>query len=182
VKKPDLLNNVFRSVQELYRQKPMNLTHTEKVGCFIGIMCSRLVPMLIRFHFQVMRLYRQSLKQLMSWTVYRDVFNEEAIELRARFEANRNLDAQQGTVALEKGEQELFDESHVDPYCNPYMPGGSSFMRNPPLPIDICFPDGKYPADAPLYVLNADMTQVKKETGKAAVGSVLIDFNTKSMY
>jgi NADH dehydrogenase (ubiquinone) 1 beta subcomplex subunit 9 len=61
------------------------------------------------------------------------------------------------------------------------MPGGSLFMRNPPPPLEICFPDGNYPADAPKHTLNPDMSVCKPETGKLAVGSVLVDFGKKNM-
>jgi hypothetical protein len=68
-----------------------------------------------------------------------------------------------------------------DPYCNPVMPGGSKFMRNPPLPMDVCFPDGNYPADAPKYEVNPDWSKATPENGKAATGYVLIDFGKKNM-
>ena len=61
------------------------------------------------------------------------------------------------------------------------MPGGSLFMRNPPIPLEVCFPDGNYPADAPKVEFNADMSICKKETGKAATGPVLVDFGKKNM-
>jgi len=35
--------------------------------------------------------------------------------------------------------------------------------------------------DAPKYTLNPDMTICKAETGKSAVGSVLVDFTKKNM-
>ena len=54
-------------------------------------------------------------------------------------------------------------------------------MRNPPPPLEICFPDGNYPDDAPRYTLNPDMTICKTETGKSAVGGVLVDFGKKNM-
>lgn len=54
-------------------------------------------------------------------------------------------------------------------------------MRNPPLPMEVCFPDGNYPADAPKVTFNPDMTVSKPETGKSAVGGVLIDFTKKNM-
>ena len=65
-------------------------------------------------------------------------------------------------------------------YVIPFMPGGSKFMRNPPPPMSVCFPDGNLPADAPRYTVNPDMSIAKPETGKNAVGSVLVDFYKKS--
>lgn len=109
----------------------------------------------------------------------RQVFLDEATTLRARFDANRN--ASSAHLLLQQGQDELFEYTHPDPYCVPYMPGGSLFMRNPPIPLEVCFPDGNYPADAPKHTLNPDMTVCKPETGKSAVGSVLVDFTKKSM-
>lgn len=54
-------------------------------------------------------------------------------------------------------------------------------MRNPPPPLEICFPDGNYPDDAPKHTLNPDMTICTPETGKSAVGGVLVDFGKKNM-
>ena len=80
-----------------------------------------------------------------------------------------------------EGKAELFEYTHPDPYCVPFMPGGSLFMRNPPPPMSICFPDGNLPDDAPRYTLNPDMSICKAETGKSAVGNVLVDFGKKNM-
>jgi NADH dehydrogenase (ubiquinone) 1 beta subcomplex subunit 9 len=127
------------------------------------------------------RLYRHSLKTLSSWAIDREIFNDEADILRARFDANRGLPPVQAIAVMERGEDELFKYTHPDPYVRPYMPGGTSFMRFSPLPKEQCFPDGDAPADFPNYTVNPDMTICKPETGKSAVGSVLIDWPTKSM-
>ena len=84
-------------------------------------------------------------------------------------------------LKMQEAKAELFEFSHPDPYCVPFMPGGSLFMRNPPPPLSICFPDGDYPDDAPMYTLNPDMSVCRPETGKVAVGSVLVDFGKKNM-
>ena len=82
---------------------------------------------------------------------------------------------------LREGEDELFSYTHPDPYRNPVMPGGSKFMRNPPLPMDVCFPDGNYPADALGYEVNPDWSKATPENGRAATGYVLVDFGKKNM-
>ena len=133
------------------------------------------------FLYQVARLYRHSLKTLSSWVIDREVFIEEATALRARFDANRGISASAANRIMLEGEDELFTNTHPDPYTVPYMPGGTLFMRNPPIPIEVCFPEGDYPADAPLYTFNPDMTISKPETGKSAVGSVLVDYSKKNM-
>jgi hypothetical protein len=66
-------------------------------------------------------------------------------------------------------------------YCLPIMPGGSKFMRNPPLPMSVCFPDGDLPADAPTYEINPDWSVATPEAGRNATGTVLVDFYKKNM-
>jgi hypothetical protein len=61
------------------------------------------------------------------------------------------------------------------------MPGGSKHMRYSPLPASVCFPNGDVPADFPDYYINCDWSISKPETGKSAIGSVLIDFGKKNM-
>jgi len=118
---------------------------------------------------------------LLSWAIGRDVFNEEATALRARFDANRGVSPAKAALLLEEGQDELFANLHPDIYKNPYMPGGSMFMRNPPLPMNICFPDGNYPADAPKFEVNPDMSYATEDSGRNATGTVLVDFSKKNM-
>ena len=154
------MNHVFRSAAEQWAQKPPQLTQNQEVA----------------------RLYRKSLKCLLSWVIDRDFFNEKAEELRARFDAERGCSPAKASRLLKEGRKELFEWSHPDPYCVPWMPGGSLFMRNPPLPKEVCFPDGDVPADFPKVLLNPDMSPCKEETGKSATGTVIVDFSTKDMY
>lgn len=154
------MNYIFKTAVDQWRQKPPNLTHNQEVA----------------------RLYRHSLRCLLSWVIDRDAFNDRAEELRAQFDAERGCSNARAIRLLKEGQQELFKWTHPDPYCVPFMPGGSLFMRNPPLPLEICFPDGNYPADAPKVLLNPDMSVCKEETGKSATGSVIVDYVTKRMY
>ena len=75
----------------------------------------------------------------------------------------------------------MFRFTHPDPYKNPYMPGGSAFMRNSPLPKEVCFPDGDAPDDFPDYYLNPDYSLCTPESGRNATGTVLVDFYKKNM-
>jgi NADH dehydrogenase (ubiquinone) 1 beta subcomplex subunit 9 len=131
--------------------------------------------------FKVARLYRHSLRTLLSWAVDRDIFNEEATKLRHRFDASRGVSAAAATRLLKEGHDELFAWMHPDPYCLPTQPGGSKFMRNPPPPMSVCFPDGNLPADAPRYEINPDWSVASKETGRNGTGTVLVDFYKKNM-
>jgi len=130
---------------------------------------------------KVAYLYRNSLRALLGWAIDRDVFNEAASQLRARFDANRGVSRAAAARLLREGQDELFSYSHPDPYCVPFMPGGSKFMRNPPLPMSVCFPDGNLPPDAPRYEVNPDMSICKPESGRNATGTVLVDFYKKNM-
>jgi len=62
-----------------------------------------------------------------------------------------------------------------------YFDLGSMFMRNPPPPLEVCFPDGNYPADAPNYTINPDWSICTPENGRNATGTVLVDFTKKNM-
>ena len=127
------------------------------------------------------RLYRHSLKTLSSWAIDRDVFNDQATQLRARFDATRGSNPAAASRLLREGRDELFEFMHPDPYCLPTMPGGSKFMRNPPLPMSVCFPDGNLPADAPRYEVNPDWSVASVDTGRNGDGTVLVDFYKKNM-
>ena len=78
---------------------------------------------------------------------------------------------------LRQGEEQIYQYTHPDPYRNPIMPGGTKFMRNPPIPMDVCFPDGNYPADAPKYEIDPDWSV----SDPAKKGYTLIDFGKKTM-
>ena len=130
---------------------------------------------------QVARLYRKSLRTLLSWAIHRETFNDEAAKLRQRFDDSRGCSPAKAARLLREGHEELLEFTHPDPYCLPPMPGGSRHMRYSPLPKEICFPDGDYPADMPDYYLNPDWSISKPETGKSAIGSVVVDFGKKNM-
>jgi NADH dehydrogenase (ubiquinone) 1 beta subcomplex subunit 9 len=126
-------------------------------------------------------LYRKSLRTLLSWAVDRDVFNEQATTLRQRFDQHRGVSSAAVQRLLYEGHTELFTFMHPDPYCIPTMPGGSKFMRNPPPPLSVCFPDGNYPKDAPQYEVNPDWSYATLEKGRNATGTVIVDFYKKNM-
>ncbi|GBG34468.1 NADH dehydrogenase ubiquinone 1 beta subcomplex subunit 9 [Hondaea fermentalgiana] len=86
---------------------------------------------------RVTRLYRNSLRMLLSWCIDREVFYEESDKLRARFDAVKSLEAGKG--AVDAGEAEFWEKLHPDPYSYIYMPGGTKFMRNPPPPPEIVY-------------------------------------------
>lgn len=66
---------------------------------------------------RVTRLYRRSLKHMLSWTVERALWRQEALELRARFDANKGIkDVRKAAQLLEEGEKEFQENIHPDPY------------------------------------------------------------------
>ena len=123
------------------------------------------------------RLYRNSLRLLSSWCIDRDIFNEEATKIRFQFDEERGCRPEKATRLLREGEEKLWNYTHPDPYRNSIMPGGTKFMRNPPLPMDVCFPDGNYPADAPNYEIDPDWSK----SDPATKGYTLIDYGKKNM-
>ena len=151
---PVSYDKTFRVVAAATRQAAPNLTHVQRVQ----------------------RLYRKGLKLLGSWAVDRNVWLDEAGELRQQFEANRAIDpaSKQAASLIEAGEKWMYERSHPDRYCTPWMPGGSKFMRNPPPPFSICddVPEGATPW------INVDMTPVRPGEEKR---SLLVDFGKKNM-
>lgn len=53
-----------------------------------------------------------------------------------------NLDSALTKRLMQEAYAELEKFAHPDPYVHPHMPGGSSFMRNSPPPLEVCFPSG----------------------------------------
>lgn len=88
---------------------------------------------------RVTRLYRRSLRELNSWAIDRELFCREAEKIRAQFDQNRSLDPHGGLSQrlVREAEEKVLSFTHPDPYTKPYMPGGSKFMRNPPLPLKV---------------------------------------------
>ena len=77
---------------------------------------------------------------------------------------------------VREAQEKVAHYTHPDRYIFNYMPGGTLYMRNAPIPLDVCFPDGKIPDDvelSPLEGINIDMTPLPaKET-------VFVDFSKK---
>ena len=66
---------------------------------------------------RVTRLYRKSLKNLMNWTVWRDMWIEKGFELRAEFDKNKNVtDPRLIEKLVSDGEAKLAELQHPDPY------------------------------------------------------------------
>ena len=65
---------------------------------------------------KVTRLYRKSLKHLLSWIIYRDVWRKEALELRAIFDDNKHASMGEAVKLLEEGERLFERNKHPDPY------------------------------------------------------------------
>ena len=70
---------------------------------------------------RVMRLYRRALKLQMSWTPRYDVFRSQAMEIRRRFDANKDVsDPRILQRLIDATEKELYDNRHPDPYIRKY--------------------------------------------------------------
>ncbi|TMW69306.1 hypothetical protein Poli38472_001462 [Pythium oligandrum] len=125
----------------------------------------------------VTRLYKQSLKTLDSWIIDRRLWNEEATKIRAEFEQNKHLEPNSGLAKrlVREAEEKLEKYTHPDRYVYNYMPGGTRFMRNAPIPLDVCFPDGIPEGEevSPLEAINIDMTPLPARKG------AFVDFSKK---
>jgi NADH dehydrogenase (ubiquinone) 1 beta subcomplex subunit 9 len=66
---------------------------------------------------RVTSLYRRSLKTALSWCVDRALWRPMALEIRARFEANRNVTStQELRKIILAAERELEENYHPEPY------------------------------------------------------------------
>jgi NADH dehydrogenase (ubiquinone) 1 beta subcomplex subunit 9 len=153
------MNTAFREATAWMKPVVENLTHTQKVQ----------------------RLYRHSLKCMMSWAIQREIINEEAYKLRARFEQHRNLAP--GSPAVNKlcreAEEELFSYTHPDQYVLPWMPGGSMFMRNPPIPMSVVYPHGPGEGDE-YHERTVNIDQVPTSV-RAPYDNGIVDFSKKNV-
>ena len=43
---------------------------------------------------------------------------------------------------MREAREKIVAQTHPDPYIQPFMPGGSLFMRNPAIPLEAIYPDG----------------------------------------
>ena len=68
---------------------------------------------------RVTRLYRNCLKHLLSWTIDRATWRTQALQLRALFDANKNLtDVGKARALLEQEEKNFEQWKHPDPYIS----------------------------------------------------------------
>jgi hypothetical protein len=68
---------------------------------------------------KVTRLYRKSLKHMLSWTVDRGLWRRQAVELRNRFDAYKGVnDMNKALKLLQEGEEEFNYLKHPDPYIS----------------------------------------------------------------
>mmetsp|Transcript_22595 Transcript_22595/g.33038 ORF Transcript_22595/g.33038 Transcript_22595/m.33038 type:complete len:155 (+) Transcript_22595:68-532(+) len=127
----------------------------------------------------VCRLYRRALRECFNWAECREMFIDEATEVRARFDANKNAGLAESKRLIKEAEEELLYHKHPDPYVNPHMPGGSSFMRNPAVPLEVVYPSG-IPDHYKRRQLNIDMSYVKE--GQKYADKNFVDFVNKEYW
>ncbi|KAF8507590.1 hypothetical protein JB92DRAFT_2832708 [Gautieria morchelliformis] len=85
-------------------------------------------PFSAAHRFYVKSLYKRFLVNSLNWTVRRDLWRPRALEIRARFELNRNVHDPRALVALfEQAEAELAATAHPDPYIPAMFPGGTKW-------------------------------------------------------
>ncbi|EDW76108.1 NADH dehydrogenase [ubiquinone] 1 beta subcomplex subunit 9 [Drosophila tropicalis] len=88
------------------------------------------VPLAIVSHKrQVCSLYKRALRNLEAWYDRRNVYRYRAVQLRARFDENRNKDLGEGIRLLACGQKELFETKHFQPKNFANSAGGCAFER-----------------------------------------------------
>ncbi|CAG8764903.1 587_t:CDS:2, partial [Acaulospora morrowiae] len=84
----------------------------------------------------VASLYKRALKTSLNWYIFRELWRPKALEIRSRFEANKNVKSFKHLKSiLEETEAELFRFRHPDPYKYPTAPDGTKWERNYPPPL-----------------------------------------------
>ncbi|KAF8312234.1 NDUFB9, NADH-ubiquinone oxidoreductase [Clavulina sp. PMI_390] len=93
-------------------------------------------PFTTAHRLRVKSLYKRMLVNQLNWTIRRDVWRQQAIEIRAEFERNRNVtDPRAVGQLLAAAEARLAENLHPDPYIVPQYPGGTKYERNIPPPM-----------------------------------------------
>mmetsp|Transcript_23054 Transcript_23054/g.51225 ORF Transcript_23054/g.51225 Transcript_23054/m.51225 type:complete len:156 (+) Transcript_23054:52-519(+) len=130
---------------------------------------------------EVCRIYRNALRECFNWAESREIFLDAATEVRERFDANKGVPADSPAVKkiISDAYKELEFHKHPDPYVNPHMPGGTSYMRNPAVPLEVVYPSG-IPDSYSRRQLNVDMSYVK--SGQEFGDKVLVDFINKEYW
>ena len=71
---------------------------------------------------RVTRLYRRSMKHLLSWCVEREIWRKEAMKLRAEFDHFKHeTDRSKIAALLEEGEERFRRQAHPDPYISMFL-------------------------------------------------------------
>ncbi|BFF93776.1 NADH dehydrogenase [Drosophila madeirensis] len=88
------------------------------------------VPLAIVSHKrQVCSLYKRALRNLEAWYDRRNDYRYRAVQMRARFDENRNKDLGEGIRLLAVGQKELFETKHFQPRNFANSAGGCAFER-----------------------------------------------------
>ncbi|TFK55616.1 hypothetical protein OE88DRAFT_1652009 [Heliocybe sulcata] len=83
----------------------------------------------------VKSLYKRYLKNSLDWTIMRDQWRAQALDIRADFERNRHIhDPRELATIFAKAEEDLAAKQHPDPVIQPLFPGGTKWERNAPPP------------------------------------------------
>ncbi|KAK0520783.1 hypothetical protein OC834_006904 [Tilletia horrida] len=82
---------------------------------------------------RVQSLYRRYLKNALDWTVRRDLWRDQAIQIRTEFERNRHIrNPRELARVLKEAEEHLAHIKHPDPYKVAMFENGTKWERNLP--------------------------------------------------
>ncbi|KAK9465847.1 hypothetical protein V1512DRAFT_264864 [Lipomyces arxii] len=85
----------------------------------------------------VASIYRRALRLSLNWAIRRDVWRPIALDIRAKFDANKDItDKRIIRQLVLEAEKTLAENRHPDPYIPPSRPGGSKYERNAPPRIE----------------------------------------------
>ncbi|KZP00170.1 hypothetical protein CALVIDRAFT_533821 [Calocera viscosa TUFC12733] len=94
---------------------------------------------------RVKTLYKAYLKDALDWTIQRDIWRSQALEIRAKFERNRNIqDPRRVEILMQEAEAHFQKNKHPDPQIWPKYFGGTRYERNLPPPMDPPAPMGDH--------------------------------------
>ena len=89
---------------------------------------------------RVTRLYRQALRTSRDWCVDIELWLQHARTIQQEFRANKDVPLLEGERLAQRGLERLLDYRSPEPLTRPYMPGGCTYQRNVPPPLELCEP------------------------------------------
>jgi NADH dehydrogenase (ubiquinone) 1 beta subcomplex subunit 9 len=92
-------------------------------------------PVQLPHKLRVTRVYKAILKNQLDWAIFRDVWAHDAAKTQKIFRARAGeMDRARAEAFVQEAEDYLRSRRHPDPVTPIYVPGGTLYQRNSPLP------------------------------------------------